>query len=194
MNVQKGSIVTVQMSGFSSNAFVVDTIEEDSLLLTHPLANGILIRVDKTRINHTNPTIKDSSERSIDYANGNQKYLDYNTLKDLEAVGIYFALKRKLTPRQKQTIANICGIIASVKFNNDLREAMNFVTKNNSLLDEFNLMWYNNFKGLFTGHQMITSKKQRSAIFNIAGYVLAELENPTGKILKNDIMDEPTKK
>lgn len=177
--IQKNSIVTVEINNSSSNTFIVDTVEENSVLLTHPLAGGVLIRVDKDKVNTTAANIKDSMERGIDYANNNRQYLDYNTAADLEALAIYFTLKRKLTPRQKQTLANICGVIASNKFNNDLREAMNFVTKNASLLDEFNSMWFNNFKGLFSGQQMVTSKKQRSAIFNIAGYVLAEMENPT---------------
>ena len=181
MNIQKNSIVTMELNNQSSNTFIVDTVEEDTVLLTHPLAGGILIRVPKDKVNTTNANIKDSSERAIDYANGNRQYLDYNTAADLESLAIFFTFKRKLTPRQKQTLASICGVIASVKFDNDLREAMNFVTKNASMLDEFNSMWYNNFKGLFSGHQMVTSKKQRSAIFNIAGYVLAEMENPTAK-------------
>jgi hypothetical protein len=183
-NVKKNDIVTLDLNSTSSNTFIVDTVEDITILLTHPLATGIFIRVDKDKINTVTPSIKDSSERGIDYANANKTYLDFSTLSDLEAVGIYFALKRKLTPRQKQTIANICGIIASVKFNNDLREAMNFIVKNSSILDEFNLMWFNNFKGLFNGTQQITSKKQRSAIFNIAGYVLAELENPMARTRK----------
>lgn len=183
-DIQKNSIVTVDLGNSSSNTFVVDTVEDDTVLLSHPLAKGVLIRVVKEKINNTSANIKDSSERCIDYANVNKSYLDYNTAGDLESVGIFFALKRKLTPRQKQTLANICGIIASVKFNNDLRDAMNFVVKNSSMLDEFNAMWFNNFKGLFTGTQQITSKKQRSAIFNIAGYVLAEMENPTVRARK----------
>lgn len=179
MSLQKNSIVTVDLGNQSSNTFLVDTVEQESALLSHPLARGVLIRVALDKINTTSANIKDSSERGIDYANANKNLLDYNTQGDLESVGIYFALKRRLTPRQKQTLANICGIIASVKFNNDLREAMHFVARNSSLLDEFNAMWFNNFKGLFSGTQQVTSKKQRSAIFNIAGYVLAEMENPT---------------
>ena len=179
MTIDKNTVVTVEMNNNSSNTFVVDTDEGDTVLLTHPLASGVLMRVSKDKVNTTAPNIKDSTERGIDYANSNKQYLDYNTAADLESLAIYFTLKRQLTPRQKQTLANIRGVIASAKFNNDLREAMNFVIKNSTILDEFNMMWYNNFKGLFNGQQLVTSKKQRSAIFNIAGYALAELENPT---------------
>lgn len=181
MNILKNDIVTVELDNDTSNTFIVDTVEGETLLLTHPLASGVLIRVPLDQVNKASAKIKDSTERGIDYANANKKYVDYNTGADLESIAIYFTLKRKLTPRQKQTLANICGVVASVKFDNDLREAMNFVTKNSLMLDEFNMMWFNNFKGLFSGQQMVTSKKQRSAIFNIAGYVLAEMENPTAK-------------
>jgi hypothetical protein len=180
----KNTVVTVQLENSNSNTFIVDTDEGDTVLLTHPLSLGMLLRVPKTAINQTAASIKDSSERGIDYANNNRNYLDFSTKEDLDALGLYFALRRNITPRQKQTLANICGIIASVKFNNDLKAAMTFVAKNVSMLDDFNLMWYTNFKELFAGARPITSKKQRSSIFNIAGYVLAELENPTAKLRK----------
>lgn len=179
MNLQKDSIVTLNLNVNASNTFFVDSDEGDTLLLTHPLMEGVLVRIKKDEVNKVSANIKDSTERCVDYANNNRQFLDYNTIADLDAVGIYFALKRKLTPRQKQMLANICGVLASVKLDNDVKEAMSMVIKNASILDDFNAMWYNNFKGLFNGRQPITSKKQRIAIFNIAGYVLAELENPT---------------
>lgn len=184
MNFPKNSIVTVELGNMSSGTFFVDTEEDGALLVAHPLAKDVLLRVDKSRVNTTSANIKDSSERGIDYASSNRNRLDGQTQLDLEAIAIYFAIKRKLTPRQKQTLAAICGMLAAEKFNNELRDAMNFISKNASILDDFNTMWYNNFKGLFSGTQQVTSKKQRSAIFNIAGYVLAELENPTARARK----------
>lgn len=181
MKLEKNTIVSVSLPTTGSNTYMVDTDEGDTVLLMHPLAPQILIRFSKVQLNTVHATIKDSTERGIDYANKNKNYLDYNTLGDLDSICVYFALKRRLTPRQKQTLANICGIIASAKFDNDLGEAMKTVSQNTSLLDEFNMMWYNNFKELFAGRRPITSKKQRGAIFNIAGYVLAELENPTAQ-------------
>lgn len=181
MTIQKNSIVTVNLglTNSKSNTFIVDTIEGDTILVTHPLACGLLLRVPKDQVDTTAANLKDSLERGIDYANTNRRLLDYNTAADLDAIGIYFTLKRKLTPSQKQILANICGVIASAKFGDDIRETMTFVIKNHTILDDFNSMWFNNFKALFTGEQSITSKKQRIAIFNIAGYALAELENPT---------------
>ncbi len=181
MTIQKNEIVTVSMQNSnSSNTFIVDTVEDDSVLLFHPLAKGILFRFPKDRINKVSANIKDPTERCLDYANANKTLLDHNTVSDLESLCIFFSLKRKLTPRQKQTLANVCGNIATYKFSNDVKDAMEFITHNVSMLDEFNLMWFNNFKGLFEGRQPITSKKQRGAIFNIAGYILAELQTPIG--------------
>ncbi len=181
MTFQKNSIVTVDLGtkNTSSNTFLVDTDEGDTILVKHPLACGFLLRVHKDDVDTSSANLKDSLERGIDYANSNRQLLDYNTAADLDALGIYFTLKRKLTPSQKHILANICGSIASSHFADNIREAMSFITKNQTLLDDFNSMWFNNFKPLFTGQQNISSKKQRSAIFNIAGYVLAELENPT---------------
>lgn len=185
MKFMPDDIVTLDRKSAASNTYVVDSDEGNTVLLSHPLIkNYILLRVDKELLNKVQANIKDSTERGIDYANVNKNLLDYNTCNDLDSVAIYFVLSRQLTPRQKQTLANINGIIASVKFNNDLGETMKFVMKNSAMLDEFNAMWFNNFKGLFTGRQPITSKKQRSAIFNIAGYILAEMENPTAQARK----------
>jgi hypothetical protein len=180
MQIKSGDIVTLKSNGSASNTYLVDSFEmwSDSVLLTHPLAKGLLLRVKSEDVNKVSANIKDSMERSLDFANSSREFLDFNTNQDLDALCMYFFVKRKLTPRQKYTLANICGILATVKFNSDLHETMLFIKANVSLLDEFNLMWYNNFKGLFSGRQPITSKKQRSAIFNIAGYLMAELKTP----------------
>ena len=184
MNVDKNTVVSLNINTYASNTFVVDTDEGTTLLLTHPLCPNILIRAWKADVNVVNANIKDSTERCIDYVLANKSFLDYHTGEDVQSLGLIFALKRKLTPKQKQLLANISGQIAAIKFNNDLKEAMNFITKNSLMLDDFNSMWFNNFKGLFTGRQAITSLKQRGAIFNIAGYLLAELENPTASTSK----------
>lgn len=179
MSIQKVSIVTIDISRTASNTFLVDTVEENDVLVKHPLAPNVLLRFPKHKIDTVNANVKDSSERCIDYAKVNERYLDHNDLSDLEALSICFAVNRKLSPRQKKILSSLCGTIASGVFNNDLREAMTFITKNHTVLDEFNTMWYKNFAGLFSGDRYITSKKQHEAIYNIAGYALAQLENPT---------------
>lgn len=173
--IKNGDIVTIE----SGDTYIVDRDEGDTVLLSHPLYNRTLIRVDKATLNVSGAKLKDSAERSLDFARQNLKFLDYNTTADLEALCLYYVVTRKLTPRQKSILSNICGTIASIILNNEIKDAMKLVQQNEGLLDEFNAMWYRNFNGLFTGRQAITSKKQRSAIFNIAGFVLAELKTPT---------------
>lgn len=176
---QYGEVVTVRFDNkVSSNAYIVDSDQGDDLLLFHPLFPKCLLRVSKTEIDLVAPNIKDSTERSLDFANANQTYLDYNTLADKEALCLYFVVRRKLTPTQKKLLSNICGSIAAIKLNDDVKAAMSLIKENEGILDEFNAMWYRNFNGLITGRQAITSKKQRDAIFNIAGFVMAELERP----------------
>jgi hypothetical protein len=177
--LSKGAVVTVRFeNAVSSNTYIVEADDGDTVLLHHPLFPEALIRRPKSELDLVAPNVKDSIERSLDFVNKNSKYLDYNTLADHEALSMYFVIRRKLTPRQKNILSNICGLIASIKMNNDVKAAMELVTANAAVLDEFNAMWFRNFSGLFSGRQPITSKKQRAAIFNIAGFVMAELERP----------------
>lgn len=176
----KGSIVTVKFDNMvSSNTYVVESDCGETVLLHHPLFPKALIRYRKDQLDIVAPNVKDSIERALDFVKKNAEFLDYNTLADHEALSLYFVVRRKLTPRQKNILSTICGTIASIKMNNDVKAAMELVTANSGVLDDFNAMWYRNFQGLFSGKQPITSKKQRAAIFNIAGFVMAELERPS---------------
>lgn len=178
-NFKPGDIVTLRFeNAVSSNAYKVDSDQDGDVLLYHPLFPECLLRVPKSEIDQVAPNIKDSTERSLDFVKANLRYLDYNTVADHEALCLYFVVRRKLTPRQKQLLSNICGSIATVKLNDDIKVASELIRNNVAILDDFNAMWYRNFSGLFSGTQPITSKKQRAAIFNIAGFVLAELERP----------------
>lgn len=177
---QKGEVVTVTFQDkVSSNTFLIQADLGDEVLLNHPLFPECLLKYNKSVLDTVSANIKDSTERGLDFARSKASYLDYNTLADLEALCMYFIVRRKLTPRQKNILSSINGTIASILVNNDIRIAMDTVKENAALLDDFNAMWYRNFQGLFSGKQQITSKKQRSAIFNITGFVMAELERPT---------------
>jgi hypothetical protein len=178
MTFEPKTIVTLQLHSDASNTFIVDTVEEETLLLSHPLTDGILIRVPKSRVNNVAANIKNSTERSIDFANQHRKYIPQPNLHDLDSIGLYFAIYRKLSPLQKKTISNMCGLIARESLQNNIEDAKRLILKNSSMLDEFNTMWFNNFLNLLTGKLAITSEKQRMSIFNMAGFILAEMENP----------------
>lgn len=186
MTLKTGDVVTVKHDDSNteaSNTYIIDTVISDNeLLLSHPLSgSNVLIRVTSDKINVVAANIKDSSERALDFARKNTKYLDYNKVAEIEALALYYVVNRKLTSKQKNGLSAINGYIASINFNQDIKQTINFVHKNKGLLDEFNLMWYNNFRNLFNGTQAITSIKQRQSIFNIAGFILSELENPTAQ-------------
>lgn len=177
--VNKGDIVTVEFKNSeASNTFIVADIKDELALLEHPLFPEILVKRHKDVLNVVSSNLKDSTERSLDFASNNKEILDYNGRLDLDTLCLAFVVRRKLTPKQKKILSDLGGKIAEVKFNGNIREAMDYITQNNGVLDDFNKMWYNNFSKLFKGKQDISSVKQTAAIFNMAGFVLAELETP----------------
>ncbi len=185
MTVKIGDIATVDFGSVrASNTFKVyreikySDGRETTYFLTHPLSPGVLIEKRESELNRVCSQIKCCTERSLDFVNANRDYLDFNGKADLVALCVSFVLTRKFTPKQKGVLSVLCGLVAVAKLNNDLNDAMELIVENEGLLDEFNRLWYNNFSGLFRKEQSITSGKQRAAIFNMAGFVLAELENP----------------
>ena len=180
MTIKKDDIVTKAFENLAaSNTYIVASIDGENAFLYHPLYPQIFIKEKVNELNHVQANLKDSTEKSLDFANKNRNLLDYNTQGDLDALCAYFVVSRKLTSRQKQLLSNTCGIIAAIKFNDDAKLAMDLVKKNEGLLDDFNGMWYRSFKKVFFGRQVISSKKQRDVVFNITGFILAELETPT---------------
>ena len=178
--IKKDDIVTLKLENTTaSNTFIVKSIDNGKALLFHPLAPTVYIEEPLENLNTVAATLKDSSERNLDFARANSKFLDFNTNADLDALCLYFAVTRKLTPKQKGTLANMLGRVAAIKFDNDISAAMEYVKKNAGVLDDFNGMWYRNFRKLFSGKKLIVSSRQRDSIFNITGFVLAELETPT---------------
>jgi hypothetical protein len=176
--IKVGDIATINFKNKSSNTFYVHRLFDKVVQLTHPLFEGVIIEKKINEINSVTSNLKCSTEKQLNFALNNSDTLGFNPKNDLDALCLCFVVTRNLTPKQKGILSNLCGNIASIKLSNDINEAMELVKQNEAILDDFNRMWYNNFNGLFTGKQIITSKKQRSAIFNIAGFVLAELETP----------------
>ena len=189
MSLKQGDLVTVMLENDKvSNTYIFQRLVGEDLRaqLSHPLYPGILIEKDIRLLNKVGPQLKDSIERSLDYAMTFKTYLDYNSVADLESLCMYHIVTKKLTPRQKRVLSGLCGSIAAIKLNNEIKDAMEIIVENEGVLDEFNRMWYNNFSGLFKGNQQITSKKQRGSIFNIAGFVLSQLHTPS--IIKSKVI------
>lgn len=187
---KKDDLVTVQLdeTNKASNTYIVlghivddEGDATDAVVVYHPLHPKCFIVKHISDLNKVQANLKDSTERSLEFAWKNQDNLDHNMKGDLEALRLYFVVNRSLTNRQKTQLANITGTIAAIYFHNDISIAMRYVVDNNAVLDTFNSMWYMNFKDLFMGRKPIVSPKQRASIFNIAGFVLAELESQKTK-------------
>ena len=182
--INVGDIVTTKlMDENSSNTFLVDSIlfsepNERVYFLKHPLFPSVLIKKSESELNKISAQLKDSTERSIDFVSHNRTKLDFNSIQDLDSICLSYAVLRRLSPKQKSVLSNIAGNIARRSFSDDLAETMRFIIIHETLLDQFNRMWYDNFSGLFNGSQRVTSGKQRDSIFNIAGFIMAQLENP----------------
>lgn len=176
-----GDIVTIpQKHTGVSNTFIVDMdLGNGEVLVRHPLAKECFLKFNTEDLNKYAPNIKDSIERSLDFSRINQQFLDKDSGEDLDALCLSFIVRKSLTPRQKQILSKINGYIAKKILNSDIKQAMILIKVNQGILDEFNTLWFNNFKGLFAGQQQISSSKQETSIYNMAGFVLAELNNPS---------------
>ena len=181
MDIKPKDLVTVQLDQDVSNTYIVYKVIDGEALLHHPLSPEVYIIRDVEQLNKVAPNIKDSTERALDFAFHYSKYLDYNNLADLEALSLFYVVRKKLTPKQKNILSVMCGMIACILMDNDIAKVSAYIKENHALFDDFNRMWYNNFQGLFSGKQPITSKKQRASIFNMAGFLMAELMNQTVK-------------
>lgn len=177
--MKKGDLVTVTLdeNNQAANTYQVFAEVGDEVVLTHPLHPKCLIVKRKDELNKVQPTLKDSNQRALEYALNRQEHLDHNAKGELEALRLYFVVNRSLTNQQKKSLSNLNGHLASIFFHSDIAIAMRFVDDNKGILDDFNKMWHTNFREVFAGRRQITSPKQRETIFNIAGFVLAELEN-----------------
>ena len=188
---KKDEIVTIKLgeNNNASNTYkvfghIMDDAGDmtDAVILYHPLQQNCMIVKHSSELNKVQANVKDSDERALEFATKGQGDLDHNLRGDLEALRLYYVINRALTNHQKNQLASICGTLASIYFRGDITLAIRTVNDNKALLNPFNEMWFTNFKDLFSGKKPIVSPKQRTSIFNIAGFILAELQrNETRK-------------
>jgi len=176
----KGDIVTVKVdNNQASNTFLISEVLGDLVFLYHPICPDVFIIRKKSELNKVVATIKDSTERGLDFIIRNLDKLHYNAKKDLRALRLSFAIHRELTNKQKGIMSSLCGIITAIKFDNNIHKAGEYILANKGMLDDFNRMWYYRLKDLISGERYITNNEQRVSIFNIAGFIMAESENPS---------------
>lgn len=184
MNSHKiGDVVTVSLANGHVATLKVASEQgrtPNSVFLSHSyLKNQIFVEVELDRLNLTFAEAQNNTLKCISYASINESILSVQDRESLDDIRIIYAIKARLTSFQMQKLSQLCGQIAEHHFKTDIKAAMKFIASSEALLDDFNRMWYYNFKKtLFTGDQLITSKKQRMSIFNIAGFAMAVSQNP----------------
>lgn len=181
---KRGTIVTVPLDDpKGSNTFLVEQDLGDVVLLTHPLAPECFVKYPKNVLNIAQANLKDSSERALDFAKSNAEYLDYQTRNDLRGLCVFFVVYRRMTKTQKRALSAICGRISRILLNDDVNLAINLIKENGAILDNFNAKWVSGFEesGLLSGKWKYLTPKQEMSLFNIAGFILAELEIPSAK-------------
>lgn len=185
IQIKKGDLVTIplQPNNAASNVFQVARKLDGESVLNHPLFPDCYIIKNDDELNQAAASMKNHTEKCLEYASKYKKYLDYETSIDLESLCLYFTINRKLSPKQKKALSNICGKIATIYCADDISFALRTVNENIALLDEFNNMWYSNFEKIFKGQKTIGTKNQRITVFNMAGFVLAQLESSRDETL-----------
>lgn len=175
--MKTGDLVTLKLDSDASNTYVVVhyLVGKDEYLLEHPTIPGVCISKPREQLNTVQAQLKNSTEKCLDYVKENRDYLGYNDKIQLEELFLYHVVNKKFSPRQKQELATLCGIVANIYCNHDINIAIRIVKENEGLLDDFNFLWYSNLRGFFEGKERAVSKSQKNSIFNITGFVLAQL-------------------
>ncbi len=177
--ILEGDLVTINLTEYQlvSNVYRVAKKIDGECVLSHPLApECYLIRLD-TDLNNTFPSMQSAVERSLVFAAKNRELLGHTMAADLDALCYYFVVKKDFTNKQRHDLANICGKIASVVLGNNLASAIATIKKNKVLLDEYNYSMFNGVKRVIDDPLSLKNKGERYTVFNIAGFILAQLAN-----------------
>jgi len=176
-DIKQGDLVTVQLNENStaSNVYSVARKLAGECVLNHPLFPECLIIRKDEELNKVGAQLKNSTEKCLEFVMKNRSLLDFNSGADVYAMAAYFVINRKLSSRQLKVLAGYCGKIASIILDNNLGSATRKVSENQALLDEYNLVWFNNLRDIYSGKK-VPSPNQRESVFNQAGFVLAQLE------------------
>lgn len=155
--------------------YILDSFEGKSALLRHAFIEGLLLRVPLDSIMPFQIYSSRPVDRSLKFLNDNKSLLNYVDNCELEAINCVFFLKNIISTAQLQKIAQMQGKLASIHFSGDINKAIDLVNVNEKILDSFNQRWYSHYSRFFSKQQIPLMDNQRNAIFNIAGFVLSEL-------------------
>lgn len=152
------------------------------IFLNHPLASKVFLKVEAKNFDELQSIQiqtqgKSDTQKQLEFCKKYEKYLGYEENLKLLLLCESFVINRSLGNEQKKNISDLCGTIAKIHLNNDIKLAVKIVNDNSPLLDDFNRNWYNNLKLYFSFSKEIDSRGKRSTIFNMSGFVLAQLDN-----------------
>lgn len=170
-------LVTVPSKKYntSANTYKVVRKLKGECLLAHPLSDDcFLLKKDKD-LNNFQATLQNSIEKCLNFANKNKHLLGHSSRYDLESMIYLFVIKRELSMKQKAELSSICGKISSVMLQNNLQSAIDYINPNNAILDDHHTTLFNSVKECIKNPTKIRTKKEKFAIFSIAGFLMAQL-------------------
>ena len=174
--LKEGDLVTVDHANSQmSNTYVVVSVLDDRVFLRHPLAPECLIERNSKDLDNDLAVLKPSLEKCLEYAKKNSNMLGYTAKADLEALCFYYVVKKTITPKQRNELSHICGKLAAIELEHNTTLAVEIVKKNAVLLDEFMQVIFNHNKKALDNPAKVDSRTERFAIFNLAGFILANL-------------------
>jgi len=175
ISITTGQIVTYDFSTENSNTFYVHTVLKGEAILFHPLKPKVFKIVPIDQLNLVPAKLKSNLDRMFDLVHLNEKSLDYENSTIFDMLSYYYIQNRKLSNRQKKNLSDLTGKVAAILLDQDATKAKAIINSEVGLLDSFNLLWYNNLKDTILNKDSHLSEKQKSSIFNMAGFVLAQM-------------------
>lgn len=175
--IKTGDLVTVDFGKFntSSNTYQVFKKIKNQSVLYHPLVPECLLVKNDSELNNVLAILQSPTERCLAFAKANTQYLGYSSAADIDALCYYFVIKKDLTPKQRTELASSCGKVAARMLNNNIQSATEIINQNIALLDDFTATIYHKFKKKINNIQLIETITDRFSIWNIVGFILAQL-------------------
>lgn len=177
--IQVGDLVTISVNEFqvTSNTYRVARKLENESVLSHPLAPDCYIIRQDSDLNNSFPSMQSQVEKCLAFAQRNKDALGHTMAEELDGLCFYLVIKKSLTAKKRADLASICGKIAAVTFGHNISAAVSTIKQNKVLLDEYNHTLYASSTKFLNDPLSIVNKVDRYKIFNIAGFLLAQLSN-----------------
>lgn len=164
--------------------WLVSEVLEKSVFLGHPLSTcEIYVKQDLVAglQKLDSPPKMSALEKLLKLAKGAVTSLKGNERMDLDALSAYYVLKRRLSRSQYEALHLMVTAIAENSFEHSPAKACDFIKENEALLDDSTVILYNTHKSVIDNWKFIQSRSERSAIFRLAGFLIAQKGGLYGK-------------